>query len=97
MTPHLTPTVPDRTGNSLGIVLENARHWTFTGKFDKRGKMEGSVSALKVFTPQSPDQLGVFPDALGAVGTGFGSESGQDGKVATALAQRILSPAVLKP
>lgn len=27
MTPHLTPTVPDRTGNSLGIVLENARRY----------------------------------------------------------------------
>ena len=32
----------------------------FSGKFDKRGKMEGSVSTLKVFTPESPDQLGVF-------------------------------------
>jgi phosphoglycerate dehydrogenase-like enzyme len=27
MTPHLTPTVPDRTGNSLNIVLENARRF----------------------------------------------------------------------
>jgi len=27
ITPHLTPTVPDRTGNSLGIVLENARRY----------------------------------------------------------------------
>jgi len=27
MTPHLTPTVPDRTGNSLEIVLENARRY----------------------------------------------------------------------
>ncbi|HEV7279683.1 MAG TPA: hypothetical protein VGN57_05670 [Pirellulaceae bacterium] len=49
----------------------------FTGKFDKRGKMEGSVSTLKVFTPQSPDQLGVFPDAIGAIGTGLGTAPGQ--------------------
>ena len=27
ITPHLTPTVPDRVGNSLGIVLENARRY----------------------------------------------------------------------
>lgn len=27
ITPHLTPTVPDRIGNSLGIVLENARRY----------------------------------------------------------------------
>ena len=27
ITPHLTPTVPDRTGNSLNIVLENARRY----------------------------------------------------------------------
>jgi phosphoglycerate dehydrogenase-like enzyme len=27
ITPHLTPTVPDRTGNSLAIVLENARRY----------------------------------------------------------------------
>lgn len=49
----------------------------FSGKFDKRGKMEGSVSTMKVFTPESPDQLGVFPDALGGVGTGFGTAPAQ--------------------
>lgn len=49
----------------------------FSGKFDKRGKMEGSVSTLKVFTPQSPDQLGIFPDALGGAGTGFGAAPAQ--------------------
>jgi phosphoglycerate dehydrogenase-like enzyme len=27
ITPHLTPSVPDRTGNSLEIVLENARRY----------------------------------------------------------------------
>jgi len=27
MTPHLTPTVPDRTGNSLNIVLDNAERY----------------------------------------------------------------------
>lgn len=54
----------------------------FTGKFDKRGKMEGAVSTLKVFTPSSPDQLGVFPDALGAIGTGFGAAPGQPQPVA---------------
>lgn len=27
ITPHLTPSVPDRTGNSLAIVLENARRY----------------------------------------------------------------------
>lgn len=37
---------------------------SLTGKFDKRGKMEGVATDLRVFTPESPDQLGVFPDAL---------------------------------
>lgn len=75
--------LPDRMRNvtyrnTAGVkFLSPGVFVNFTGKFDKRGKMEGSVSMLKVFTPQSPDQLGVFPDALGGLGTGFGAAPGQ--------------------
>jgi hypothetical protein len=64
--------------NTAGVkFLGPGMFVNFTGKFDKRGKMEGAVSMLKVFTPESPDQLGVFPDALGGGGIGLGTAPGQ--------------------
>jgi hypothetical protein len=75
--------LPDRMRNvtyrnTAGIkFLGPGAFVNFTGKFDTRGKMEGAVSTLKVFTPQSPDQLGVFPDALTGAGSGFATAPGQ--------------------